>query len=191
MTYGNPASSYPQPGNANGLPGGPKRRLSTSMRNTVVVLVAVVTLVSAGVIGYVIGASTHGSTHTDQIVAGSSVLPIDAEPAAVATAGTTPAQQFTATDFRVDLTIVGQECFGTAGCNVTYTIDPTYRTGPLSDLDGRNLRIVYEVTGGEQPQIGNFTSDGSTIWMPETMMISTSAPGAELAAHVTKVIDRG
>ena len=47
---------------------------------------------------------------------------------------------------RLDIIILSQKCFGSAGCVVTYRIDPTY-TG-TSRLVGA-FTVVYTVTGGD------------------------------------------
>jgi hypothetical protein len=91
-------------------------------------------------------------------------------------------------DFQLEVVVLSQECFGSAGCNVTYELDITYLpTVPLED-DGE-WTLVYEVTGGEDgPQIGSMTlrGDGSVTYQGETF-ISTAAAGSPLTATVTAV----
>ncbi|WNM74159.1 hypothetical protein SEA_NERGAL_68 [Mycobacterium Phage Nergal] len=102
-----------------------------------------------------------------------------------ATTPEAPAAQLTPADFRVGVVVTEQSCFGTAGCNVTYTIDPQYvGTAPLPD----KTTVVFSVSGGEQPQVGNFTidSDGEATFQREKMI---SAPeGANLVATVTQIV---
>ena len=81
--------------------------------------------------------------------------------------------------------ITEQKCFGSAGCNYRYTINPQYvGTQPLPD----KTTVVFNVTGGEQDQIGNFTigKNGLVTFDRET---SISGPeSADLEATVTQVI---
>ena len=59
----------------------------------------------------------------------------------------TPAQM------KLDVIILSQKCFGSAGCVVTYRIDPTY-TGS-SRLTGA-FTVVYRVTGGSDGPVTDY-----------------------------------
>lgn len=87
--------------------------------------------------------------------------------------------------FKIELVVLEKSCFGSAGCNITYRIDPTY-TGP-SDIS--DTEVTYEVTGGESgPQVNTFEIDGSgqaTFDSSEFLSTSTSRPN--LRAKVTSV----
>ena len=88
-------------------------------------------------------------------------------------------------DFVVGVIITEQKCFGSAGCNYRYTINPQYVSAkPLPD----KTTVVFTVTGGEQDQIGNFTidADGTATFDRETML--SAREGADLRATVTQVI---
>ncbi|MGV0742283.1 hypothetical protein [Mycolicibacterium sp. XJ870] len=88
-------------------------------------------------------------------------------------------------DFVIGVIVTEQKCFGSAGCNYRYTINPQYvSANPLPD----KTTVVFKVTGGDQDQIGNFTinGDGTATFDRET---SISGPeGADLRATVTQVI---
>jgi hypothetical protein len=88
-------------------------------------------------------------------------------------------------DFVVGVIITEQKCFGSAGCNYRYTINPQYISAkPLPD----KTTVVFTVTGGDQDQIGNFTidTDGMATFDSETMI--SGPEGADLRATVTQVI---
>jgi hypothetical protein len=88
-------------------------------------------------------------------------------------------------DFVVGVIITEQKCFGSAGCNYRYTINPQYISAkPLPD----KTTVVFTVTGGDQDQIGNFTidTDGMATFDRETMI--SGPEGADLRATVTQVI---
>jgi hypothetical protein len=88
-------------------------------------------------------------------------------------------------DFVVGVIITEQQCFGSAGCNYHYTIDPQYiSTKPLPD----KTTVIFTVTGGDQDQIGNFTidKDGMATFDRETMI--SGPEGAGLHATVPQVL---
>lgn len=88
-------------------------------------------------------------------------------------------------DFRIGVLVTEQKCFGSAGCNYRYTIEPHYTgTGPLP----AKTTVVFKVTGGDQPQIGNFSIDssGTATFDRETRI--SGPEGADLQAVVTQVI---
>jgi hypothetical protein len=81
-----------------------------------------------------------------------------------------------ASDFIIDVKVLKKACFGSAGCNATYQIDPTYiGTSPLAK---QTFTVIYDVSGGEDgPQINNFTVNGeSSISFRRQEFISTSSP---------------
>ncbi|GCA98519.1 hypothetical protein NCCNTM_21540 [Mycolicibacterium sp. NCC-Tsukiji] len=88
-------------------------------------------------------------------------------------------------DFRVDVLVTEQKCFGSAGCSYHYTIDPHY-TGTAA-LPTKTT-VVFKVTGGDQTQIGNFSIDknGTATFDRETTI--DGPEGANLQATVTQVI---
>lgn len=91
----------------------------------------------------------------------------------------------TPADFIVGVIITEQKCFGSAGCNYHYTINPQYlSTKPLPD----KTTVVFTVTGGDQDQVGNFTIDanGTATFDHETSI--SGQENANLKATVTQVI---
>ncbi|MBP2453014.1 hypothetical protein [Mycolicibacterium lutetiense] len=91
----------------------------------------------------------------------------------------------TAADFVIGVVVTEQKCFGSAGCNYRYTINPQYVSSkPLPE----KTTVVFKVTGGDQDQVGNFTidADGTATFDRET---GISGPeGADLHATVTQVL---
>lgn len=91
----------------------------------------------------------------------------------------------TAADFVVGVVVTQQKCYGSAGCNYRYTINPQYISAkPLPD----KTTVIFKVTGGDQDQVGNFTidADGTATFDRET---GISGPeGADLRATVTQVL---
>jgi hypothetical protein len=90
-------------------------------------------------------------------------------------------------DFIIDVKVLTTACFGSAGCNITYQIDPAYiGTSPLAE---QTFTVIDEVSGGEDgPQINNFTVNGdSSLSFQRQEFISTSSPGATLKAKATSI----
>jgi hypothetical protein len=117
--------------------------------------------------------------------------------AAVPTYSPPPIALPTPEDFTIDVKILEKQCFGSAGCNVVYQIDPTY-TG-ATPLTGRTLTVVYEVTGSEYgPQINNFqvNADGSasvdsTEHRSGVIGIGVEGPGDEYLGELNTSVARG
>lgn len=89
-------------------------------------------------------------------------------------------------DFVIGINVTGQQCFGSAGCNYRFRINPQYvGLTPLPDT----LTVVYKVSGGDEDQIANFTikSDG-TATIDSDSLIQGPA-GAQLAAVATQVLE--
>lgn len=89
-------------------------------------------------------------------------------------------------DFAIELRILSKQCFGSAGCNVSYSIEPVYLgSEPLDDV---SATVTYEVLGGDSgPQINSFTLDGDTITYREEEFISIPSSSTELKIEVTDV----
>lgn len=160
----------------------------TSTRRTRItagVLVGLVAFVAVGAGGYLLGRSQESSP----AVAGSDTVSVSSASRAAAPTTKAPSRTpVTAADFRIDTTVLKKKCFGSAGCNVTYTIDPTF-LGVTGALEGRSFKVIYEVTGGEDPEIGNFSLTGTNMRYAESSSISTPSSDAVLTAQVTSVVE--
>jgi hypothetical protein len=91
-------------------------------------------------------------------------------------------------DFAVSVKVLSKHCFGSAGCNITYRIDPSYR-GPALD-SGETYTITYEVTGVEDgPQINSFTMTGDQAQYESEELAQTPSSNVKLKAKVTGVVE--
>lgn len=90
-------------------------------------------------------------------------------------------------DFRLRVKILRSECFGSAGCSVSYRIVPQY-TGAedIESLDG-TIEVTYKVTGGEDPMVNTLTIDGGRASVSEEEVLSTSSSTYRLKARATEV----
>ncbi|SCG76588.1 hypothetical protein [Micromonospora coxensis] len=90
-------------------------------------------------------------------------------------------------DFKLAVKVLRKQCFGSAGCNISYRIDVTY-TG--SGLDpAKTYEVTYEVRGGEDPMINTFEVTGDTASVPQEEHGSTRRSGDKLTAVVTDVAE--
>lgn len=89
-------------------------------------------------------------------------------------------------DFELDVKILERQCFGSAGCNVTYRVELGYG-GPTLDPD-TTYDITYEVRGVEDgPAINTLTATGDQYEADAEEFAMTSSPSRKLRAVVTDV----
>jgi hypothetical protein len=94
-------------------------------------------------------------------------------------------------DFKIDVIVTKENCFGTAGCNITYEIDPNYvGTRPIKTMTKKRYRVLYEINGGDSPQSNSFVvTNGTSVHGDKSGTISTSGEEAPtLTATATRVI---
>jgi hypothetical protein len=88
-------------------------------------------------------------------------------------------------DFKLTVKVLSKQCFGSAGCSLTYRVDAGWPDGYDPDVE---YEVVYEVRGGEDgPQINTMTVQGDSYERSQEESISTSSAGKRLTAVVTSV----
>lgn len=101
-----------------------------------------------------------------------------AQPTAAAAARyATPA----AADFKLDVKELKRQCFGSAGCNVTFTIDVTKVGGGTYD-PRHEYRLIYEITGSEDPYTNNLKIMGDQYTRDDEEMVQVKSKSQKLAA---------
>jgi hypothetical protein len=89
-------------------------------------------------------------------------------------------------DFVLDVVVLEQSCFGSAGCNVTYRIEVGY--GFVGQLNpNTTYEVTYEIHGGEDRKIGTLTVTGDMYSTAERERIGTDSSESVLSAEVTRV----
>jgi hypothetical protein len=156
------------------------------------VVIPIVTLFVGVVIGAAGGSDTPGATAADTpnpAPSASGPAPkaaVEEEEPAEPTYDT-PAS----TDFRLEVKTLSKECFGSAGCNLTYRI-LVHATRPTLSLDpSKTYELTYEVRGGEdgaQINTAEITGDESTVDQEE--MLSTPSSKTVLEAVVTDISEQ-
>lgn len=90
-----------------------------------------------------------------------------------------------ARDFTIKVKIRTKECFGSAGCIVTYQIDPSYEG--MADLKSGSYDITYKVTGANDPIINTMTLEDGTFSFDQEEDTQTPSTSSVLKAKVTSV----
>lgn len=172
----------------------PKRHRA---RNWGIGIAAVV--VAAGVAGGAASSGSHKAARIASHAPTSSIAPVpsddpanppplvgnDADP----TENTGPVYVTpTVKDFTITLKILDKQCFGDAGCNITYRPVLTMNLMP-ADLDpSASYDITYVVRGGSSgPQTGTLIATGDQYQQPSEEFTDTPSQGTKLTVKITTV----
>ena len=172
-------------------PATPKPKKPHTTRNLVLVGVG------AFVLGLVIGSAGSGTGATDAAGPAPTVTVTAPDtgpsPDPVVTPTNKPAPPPKAVapavkDFKLTVKTLTKQCFGSAGCNVTFRILVTYN-GPALD-PSKSYEVLYQVRGGEDGPLANkLTVEGDESTVDDEEMVSTSKSSAKLTAVVTDVME--
>ncbi|MGH3516452.1 MAG: hypothetical protein ACRDQ7_03365 [Haloechinothrix sp.] len=92
-------------------------------------------------------------------------------------------------DFEVGIKVLEKQCFGSAGCHITFRIEPSY-LGINPIPDDQTISVIYEVKGGSDgPQINTFTITGDTASFDAEEFLSTDSSSVTLTAAATDVFE--
>jgi hypothetical protein len=174
-------------------PGGPPKKVWDDKGNRVVLIGLAVGVALIFFMILVIGVAGSTSTKKSTTTASAAGTPTYVSPApstrapTTASPTTTKAPEYvpTVADFQLEIIEIKRSCFGSAGCNITYKIVPTY-TGP-SVSSNKSYTIIYEVQGGDDVKSDNFTMRGSDASVKSQDFISTPS-NPTLTATVTRVL---
>lgn len=93
-----------------------------------------------------------------------------------------PAYEPTAGDWTLEVVVTEQQCFGSAGCNVTLHVEPTY-TALSSPDDTVTYQMVYDVIGTDDALRGTLTVTAGEYSYSDHF-VGTTGPNAKLTAKV-------
>ena len=155
--------------------------------------IAIVVVLVLGALGSAFGNRGGGDTAGTPATAttGKGATSTSAPPSTSTTTTTTSAPAPTPlkpADFQIGIKVLSKKCFGSAGCNVEFRIDPKY-VGRQS-LPSGTIEVTYKITGGDDPMTNTFTIEGGTARYPQTEFISTPSSSSTLRAVVTEVSER-
>jgi len=91
----------------------------------------------------------------------------------------------TPAEFQIGVVVTDQKCADPGGCVYRYRVEPKYLG--LHPLPDKEIKVLYQVTGGHQPQDGDFTVQGGQARVLQDVPLE-GPPGAQLKAAVTKVV---
>jgi hypothetical protein len=91
----------------------------------------------------------------------------------------------TVKEFTIKVVVTEQNCDPGPGCVYKYTIEPKY-VG-FHPLPTAPFTVKYEVQGGNQPQPGEFTVEGSQAKILKDVVLE-GPPAAQLQAVVLQVV---
>jgi hypothetical protein len=91
----------------------------------------------------------------------------------------------TTKEFTVKVVVTEQNCSPGPGCVYKYTIEPKYIG--FHPLPTTPFTVKYEVQGGNQPQPGEFTVEGSQAKIFKDVVLE-GPPAAQLQAVVLQVL---
>ncbi|MFY9921072.1 MAG: hypothetical protein WAL26_22155 [Mycobacterium sp.] len=91
----------------------------------------------------------------------------------------------TPAEFQISVVVTDQDCSGPNGCVYKYRIEPKYIG--LHPLPDKEIKVLYRVTGGHQPQTGDFTVQGDQARVLQDVPLE-GPPGARLQATVTQIV---
>lgn len=95
----------------------------------------------------------------------------------------------TASQFKMSVKILSKECFGSAGCNVTFRLVKLEYSGEPLPAD-KTYEISYEIKGLQDPMQGTFEMQGDLSYSVEKeQMGQTASSKSKLTVKITDVAE--
>lgn len=119
--------------------------------------------------------------------------PADDEPAPKPKSEPAPEPEFyepTVADYVLTIKELEKQCFGSAGCNISFRVEVTTLYTETVDPNA-TYELTYEVQGGDDPLLNTLTLTGDQYETDESEFIGTASSDAKLTAVVTSVSKRG
>ncbi|AUH68591.1 MULTISPECIES: hypothetical protein [Gordonia] len=143
------------------------------------IVAAVFIAVGSGAVGYAIGSDESATSGTETAASPEYSYP------PTTGVSTVPV---TAADFSLSVLTEEKKCFGSAGCLVTISLEPTFK-GASSVLTDRSFKVLYEIDGGEDPILDKFTMVGTQVTIDQSTSVETPSSDTEVTARVTQVVE--
>lgn len=134
----------------------------------------------------VAGCSSFGASNGAPVTSsGRTVAPVVAPPPSSSSQYLVPVPS----DYTVTVKVLTKQCFGTAGCDLTYRTALAWNLSAVQSPDPSiTYDVTYEVDGGDSgPQVGTFQVTGNQYSDSGVQVISTTTQGQQLTAKVTDV----
>ena len=140
----------------------------------------------AGTALLIAGCTAPGTVHTAEEPSPSPSATSAATPTPTPTPTPTLAIPTAVQLFQITVDVMEKKCFGSAGCNVTYRIEPSY-SGIIPLPESGEYEITYEVASDEETVTNTFTMTGTKASLPSRERIQTKKSDSGLEGTVTKV----
>lgn len=89
-------------------------------------------------------------------------------------------------DFKLTIKTLETQCFGSAGCNVTFRVKLEYT--PVAPLDpDKTYELTYSLRGGEDPLTNTLTVTGDKYERDSEEFVSTRSSSSKLSVVVVDV----
>jgi hypothetical protein len=88
-------------------------------------------------------------------------------------------------DFELEPRIVEQQCFGSAGCSVTFRVELAYNG--LEDAITEDHEITYEVTGTEDSLISTLEIHPDGTFTSEEHYVDTASKNSDIKIKATRI----
>lgn len=169
------------------FPNDPPRRKRSRGKTLAVVLI--VLAIVACLFGVVVNAISAGMGAADDAARtgriGSALAEDTQAPGTAAPAAKRPGSTLTVKDVELKVKTTEKQCFGSAGCNVSYEVKAEW---PADKIGDRACDVTYEVTGLDDPQINTLVIVDPTHYEHDTTETGqTPRSSSKLKAKATEV----
>lgn len=106
-------------------------------------------------------------------------------------AAATPSQVYNAptpADFTLVLTELSRKCFGSAGCNVTFTVQLTANDGITYDPT-KTYKVMYSIAGAEDSYTNYLTITGKNYTHNDEEFVGVKNKDVKLVPTITQIIE--
>ncbi|AAN12703.1 hypothetical protein LITTLEE_57 [Mycobacterium phage LittleE] len=90
-------------------------------------------------------------------------------------------------DFYIGVNVIERQCYGSAGCNVRFKIDPRYNGPTLPET--ATFTVVFEVVGCDDGTVASFDIRGDKWRQDGLDWDYCSSPTGQLSARVLQVVE--
>jgi hypothetical protein len=149
----------------------------------------IVGIIAAFLVGLGIGLAANGGTDEDQTTAEQPVStpPAAQSPTTLETDVQPAFHEPSKSDFDLTIKTISKECFGSAGCNITFRVKLAYDSSAGQLDPDKTYELTYKIRGGDEPLTNTLEITGEDYSTDQEEFIGTSSSTAKLTAVVTDV----
>lgn len=91
-------------------------------------------------------------------------------------------------DFTLTLTELSRKCFGSAGCNVTFTVQLTAKNTTQYDPK-KTYKVTYSITGADDAYTNYLTINGTKYSHNDEEFVGVKNKDTKLVSTITQIIE--